>query len=147
MTNKELLEWLDDLIRAWKTITHLEYPWTDMDEQAYQQLKSLLEAQEPTDEERKKIEDWIGNKIREYKSRMEGYQSLCEENMLTKLLKLEADQCKKDLLFFQKIRSLILAKPKVSGRFVGEKAKYIAEYPSQHRLEKVLQEAGVEVEE
>ena len=38
-------------------------------------------------------------------------------------------------------------KPKVSREFVTQEIKYIAEYPSQHRLEAVLNRAGVEVED
>lgn len=43
--------------------------------------------------------------------------------------------------------ALIEHGPGVSREFVEEKTKYIAEYPSQHRLEVVLRQAGVRVKE
>jgi len=43
------------------------------------------------------------------------------------------------------IRALIEHGPEVSRGFIEEKIKYLAEHLSQHRLEMVLIEAGVEV--
>jgi hypothetical protein len=38
-------------------------------------------------------------------------------------------------------------KPKVSRAWIDEKIQYLSKHPSHHRLEMVLLEAGVEVEE
>ena len=42
--------------------------------------------------------------------------------------------------------AFMIKPPTVSREFVEEKIKYLAEHPSQHRLEMVLIEAGVTVQ-
>jgi len=46
---------------------------------------------------------------------------------------------------YQQIKEMIQKKPEVTEKFVQEAIDYIAEYPSYHRLEVKLKEAGVEV--
>ena len=47
----------------------------------------------------------------------------------------------------EQIERLQKKKPKVTEAWVQEAIDYIGEYPSYHRLEEKLKEAGVEVEE
>lgn len=51
----------------------------------------------------------------------------------------------KDEQAYQQIKETIQNQPEVTEEFVWKARDYIAEYPSYHRLEKKLKEAGVKI--